>query len=246
MKFTEKRLFLNLGLIFCAIQALLYVPVHLAYTGVFSEESILTVIIGAFTSALTEFAAFLLPLAAAAVIFISYAYGGLAHALPRVLFFSVPYLLCAVPSNYLTYLSIFDTSGALFFSLLISLFIVFAVTVQMLALFGVICFFYRMPKEERFGEKALSALKSADMFDFSNPFAKGLFGAVAVQFVLSLIPEIIETVTYFINRSGAYRTEELFTIIFTYLFMALEILLAYILVYKVKDKLIYERLMENN
>ncbi len=245
MRFIEKRLFLKSGLIFCAIQALLYIPVHLSYTGVISEDGgTAAVIFGALTSALSELAAFALPVIAGMILFLSYAYKGAPHAIPRVFFFSLPYLVCSVPANYLNYLAWFDTSGAIFFSFLISLFVLITVTAQMLALFGVICFFFRLPKEKRFDRSSLSPIESEDMFDFSNPLSKGIFGAVIVQFVITLVPELIETVTYFIERSGTYRTGELFTIVFTYLFMAAEILITYIVAYKLKNRIVYERLAE--
>ncbi len=244
MRFVEKQLFLRSGLVFCVIQALLYIPIHLSYTGaVSSDGGVAAIVFGAVCSALSELAAFLLPIIAATILFLSYAYSGLAHALPRVFFFSLPYLLCSIPSNYLSYLALFDTAGALFFSLLVSLFVLISVSAQILALFGVICFFYRFPRESRFDKKTLAEIEERDMFNFSNPLAKGIFGAVILQFIFTLVPEVIEAFTYFIEESGTYRINELFTIVFTFLFTALEILVAYITAYKLKNKIIYERLI---
>ncbi len=247
MNFTEKRLFLKSGLVFCLIQAILYIPVHMSYLSSFENWSLTGVVVfGAVASALSDLASFILPVIAATIIFISFAYKGAFHAIPKVLIFSLPYIISSVPEYYLMFLSAFDSPGALFFSGIYSLIIFAAVTAQMLALFGVICFFFRLPKDARFDKKTLSPLEDTDMFDFSNRFAKGLFGAVFVQFLISLIPEIISTVSYIIDNEGTYRIGEILTIVFTFLFVTLEMGLAYVIAYKLKSKLIYERLVNED
>lgn len=247
MKFIERRLFLPCAGIFSIIQILLYVPQHLSYTDALSDLSdTAAVIIGALTSALTNFASFALPVFAAMLLFVSYAYRGLAHALPRVFFFSLPYLLGTVPKYYIYFLSYFDSLGAFFFSAFYSLVIVLIITVQILALFGIICFFFRLKGEPRFGRTLLMPLEGEDAFDLSNPFAKGLFFATLVQFIITLIPEIKETVSYIGESKGSYRPLEIFTVVMTFLFILLEMLVSYIGTFKLKNKLLRERLIDGD
>ena len=244
MNFTEKRLFLKSGLIYALIQIILYIPIHLTYTGGFENApEFLTLSVGILSSALSEFAYFSLPIFAAVILFVSYAHKGFMHALPRALVFSLPYFISALPEYYLIYLKAFDSSGAIFFSFVISLLIVFAVTAQILALVGIICFFVRFPKSDRFEKKALEPLCITDMSDFSKPFAKGLLFAVLAQFLISFITEVVTVVTYIIENSGTYRTSELITIVLTFLFIALELLLTYIFAFKLKNKLIENRVL---
>lgn len=247
MKFIERHLFLHCSLAFCIIQALLYIPQHLAYTGAVADLSDgVAVALGAITSALTNFASFALPVFAAAVLFISYAYRGLAHALPRVLFFSVPYIVGTVPQYYINFLSYFDSYGAIFFSLVYSALIVLMITAQMLALFGVICFFFRLNGEARFDRATLAPLEAKDALDISDPFAKGLFAAVLLQFTITVIPEIKDTVSFIIEGKGTYGAMEILTVMMTFLFILSEMLITYILTFKLKDKLIRERLIEDD
>lgn len=247
MIFKEKRLFLKSSLIFCLIQLILYIPIHITYTG--GMESIpptLAVIIGALTAALSDFAAFALPVFAALVLFLSYAYNGFWHALPRVFAFSLPYVIGALPENYLIYLAYFDSAGALFFSVVITVFIVLAVSAQILALLGIICFFFKMPKVQRFEKETLLPILEEDAFDFSKPFAKGLFFAVLAQFLLSFIIETVSTVNYIADNAGTYMTSELITVVLSYLFLALELFITYVAAYKIKNVLLQKRLAEKS
>ncbi len=245
MNFIEKRLFLKSGLIFCLIQIILYVPIHLSYTDALNGLGGGAVVIGALSSALSELASFILPLAAACILFVSYAFRGAFHAIPRVLVFSLPYILGTAPEYYLVFLQAFDSLGALFFAVIYSLIIFAAVTAQMLLLFGIICFFFRFPQKDRFGRRALEPLCKEDMFDFSEPFAKGLFAAVLVQFAVALVPEIIDTVKFIVNNRGTILISEILTILFTFVFIVFEMIVSYIFVYKLKNKLLYERLSED-
>ncbi len=247
MIFTEKRLFLKISLAFCLIQLILYIPIHITYTGeMLSIPATLAVIIGALTAALSDIAAFALPVFAALVLFLSYAYNGFWHALPRVFAFSLPYIIGALPENYLAYLAYFDSAGALFFSVIITLLIVLAVSAQILALLGIMCFFFKMPKVNRFEKKTLLPILESDPFDFSKPLAKGLFFTVLVQFLLSFIRETVSTVNYIIDNEGTYMTSELITVVLSYLFLALELFVTYVVVYKIKNVLVEKRVAERS
>ena len=68
MNFTEKRLFLKSGLLYALIQIILYIPIHLTYTGGFENApEFLTLSVGILSSALSEFAYFSLPIFAAVI-----------------------------------------------------------------------------------------------------------------------------------------------------------------------------------
>ena len=238
MRFNERRLFLKLGLIFAAIHLVLYLPVHISYQEFFGDAGAgLQLALGIAVSFLGEVANFILPIVAATVIFISYAYNGAAHAMPRVLFSALPYLVSAVPENYLKYLAYTDSVGAIGFSLLISLFTVLIFSVEVLALFGVMCIFCRVREGNGF-----SSLEADAMFDFSLPFTRAqLFSCVTV-FAIRFITEAVSTVSYIVAVAGAYRMREILTIVFTFLFITLLFVLSYVLAYRVKEKLLDNRL----
>ena len=88
-------------------------------------------------------------------------------------------------------------------------------------------------------------LEEENSFDFSKPLAKGFFAAAFVQFLITFIPSVVDTVSYIIDKKGTYRFNELITIVLTFLFITLELVLAYTAVYKMKNKLIYERLLDD-
>ena len=229
MQFNEKRLFLKLGLLYAAIHLILYLPVHISYQDFFADAPAgVQLALGIAVSVLSEAASFVLPLLAAAVLFISYAYRGLSHALPRVLLLSLPYYT--------------DSAGAILTSVLLSLLTVIIITLEMLALFGVICFFCRLPKEQRAESRELLSLEKNEMFNFSLPFTKGLFAASLTVFAVRFITEAFSTVSYIISDAGSYRARELMTIVFTYLFITALFALSYIITYKIKSLLIESRL----
>ena len=243
MQFNEKRLFLKLGLLYAAIHLILYLPVHISYQDFFADAPAgVQLALGIAVSVMSEAVSFILPLIAAAVLFISYAYRGLSHALPRVLLLSLPYIVSLLPDNYLKYLYYTDSAGAILTSVLLSLLTVIIITLEMLALFGVICFFCRLPKEQRAESRELSSLAKNEMFNFSLPFTKGLFAASLTVFAVRFITEAFSTVSYIISDAGSYRARELMTIVFTYLFITALFALSYIITYKIKSLLIESRL----
>ncbi len=246
MRFDSKRLFLKYGLIFALIEFLLYIPVHISYMDFFADAGTgFQTFWGILISLTSEVALFALPVFGALLLFIYYVYNGFARTLPRVFAFSLPYAIGSIPENYLVYLKMFDSEGALFFSAVLTLGIILIVTVQMLALFGIICFFVKLPREaERFSKKAVGIIECEDYTDFSKPFAKGLFAATFVQFLITFIPEAVSTVEYIIEKSGTYRTNEIVTIVLTLFFIIAELVFVYIFAYKFKNRLLDERLYE--
>lgn len=245
MRFFEKGLFLKLGLTFSLIHVLLYLPVHLAYQDFVSDaDKWVQIALGVWVSFAAEIASFVLPLVASAVLFISYAYKGAAHALLRVFVFALPYFISALPENYLTFLNYFDSKGAVFFALLFAVITVISVAAEILVLFGVIAFFYRFPKDKRFDAKVTLELEVGETFDFSNRFAKGALMASLLIFAVKLITEIVSTVSYIVDARGNFMTDEIVTVIATYVFLAAAWVVSYVITFKAKKRIIEYRLDE--
>lgn len=72
-------------------------------------------------------------------------------------------------------------------------------------------------------EQLLALDSPAKPFDFSHPWSLGLFGATFALFVVSVLREIVDTVSYLIDYAGYYRMEEIIYMTACYLFVLLEL-----------------------
>ena len=247
MKLNDKKLFIKLSLIYALIHLCLYIPVHLTYQAWFAGAPAgVKTAFGIIISLSSEIASFVLPVFAATVIFISFMYGTFTRSVLRILFFSLPYLISFLPENYILYLSVTDSIGALLSALGSSLISIFIVSLEIFVLFGIMYFFCRPPKIDRQSSVAAISISENAMFDFSVPFTKALFMASLVKFIISLIYVIIDTVSYAVKYVGSYRTSEILTIVFTFIFTVLLWMATYTAVYELKCVLIKRRLVPDD
>lgn len=208
----------------------------LYYLSTYILESAALVYISSYFSEVTYM---LLPLITAAFILRSYMKSGFGKAMLYALPFCVTEILYLFPYRAfeLAYEG-YEITATLLFAILITLITVILNYAKTLFLLFIIIFLTRIfakPKSKRKNDLN-DSLADCGAFDFSNPETKGIFAASLNVFILSLISEIIDTVSFLLSYSGTYRTGEILYILFRYVFILAMLIISHALAYYIKKQ----------
>ncbi len=201
---------------------------------------------------LEKLVGFFIPAAIGAILFATE--GRIGRALLRSVTLNLPILIYSIPYCYLYSLSLgYDSINGLLISVGLSAAGLFIQWLHAAALYFVAGAaaalpLYRRSKEalppmraarSTSAEKralwkaawsdARSEIRAGRVFSFESAGNVGIFAAVFVDFAFRVVMELISTVSFFIEAEGLFSASEIFTIIFTYLFLLAELILIYFL-----------------
>ena len=246
---TNKRNFLIIALSFISINiatfCLFYIPnfviVDLS-SSVYDTWRLITTFA-------TKFADFLLPAAAATVLFLGYERLGARKTLLRAVILALPRVFYILPYYYLQFWGVGnDSIEAISLAALASLFGVAVFYGESILLLYIVRVFSRLPilkelkkslpvnlqkntpkdvmttlKKTANGVVASSA-QDRSVFDLDSPITFGILAASFTEFCISLIFELWNYVGYFIEYAGDYRTDEIIELTSYLVFLAVELL----------------------
>jgi len=72
-------------------------------------------------------------------------------------------------------------------------------------------------------------------FDFSEEFTVGTFFAGVLIFIINLVREVIDTVSYLIAYAGEYRLGEILYIVVSFIMILAELILCQLVIFKIKN-----------
>ena len=208
----------------------------LYYISTYITESAAMIYISSYFSEITYM---LFPLITAAFIHSTYKKHSFGKAMLLAIPFSLVEILYLFPYRAceLAYDG-YEITVTLLFAILIALITVILNYAKALFLLFIIIFLTRIfakPKSKRKNDLN-DSLADCGAFDFSNPETKGIFAASLNVFILSLISEIIDTVSFLLSYSGTYRTGEILYILFRYVFILAMLIISHALAYYIKKQ----------
>lgn len=216
---------------FCACALILSLMQFLFFyipNGFFYESAALIFI----SSYIINFVEALLPPLAAMIIFLSREVGIKNKILPCI-FVSLTRLFYSFPYYYVYYVSdVFNSAESIMLSLILSLVFVLFFFLQTF-----ICILIMNYIEMR-SNKNSSDRKPAKLFNFEDHVNFGIVLSVLFVFVIFFIRECINTVQYLTENSGSYRTEEILTVVLSYLIIFIFSFINYIIAVSIKNKII--------
>lgn len=197
---------------------------------------------------LNKFIEFALPALASCLLIKAYTDGGMQRVSCKSIFFALARIIYLLPYYYLYFIAYgYDSVESILLSLAVSLFSAALMWGHLLLLFLImrevstaIAIKDKVANLPKLQEKKIrdenikklaalnrksfgSANEIGGMFDFSCPLVAGIFAAVFGEFVINLVREIIDTVTYLVDFAGYYRIEEIVTITALFLFLMIEL-----------------------
>ena len=145
-------------------------------------------------------------------------------------------LFYTVPFYYVYFVSLgYGLGEALVLILiqtLISLFLSFARLVILCAIFLYV--YQRVIK--KYKEQTVK-VDTGSIFDLQNPTNAAIFASCGFVFLISLVREIFETVSFLIEAFGTYRTDEIIYIVVRYLFLFITLIVSYATAQKLHIKI---------
>lgn len=202
---------------------LFYIP-----NGFFYESTALLLV----SSYTINFLEALFPLLAALIIFLSRDSGIKNKILPCV-FISLIRLFYSVPYYYIYYVSdVFNSAEAIALAFIVSIMFVLFFFLQTF-----VCIMI-MNYTERRSFNNVEGRNPASVFDFDNHVNFGIVLSVLFGFIILLVRECVNTVQYLTENSGSYRTEEILTVVLSYLIIFVFSFINYLIAVFIKNKII--------
>ena len=155
---------------------------------------------------------------------------------------SLPRLVYLVPYYYLYYMSEgYDSIESLGLLLIRSLFMLVLLTIEMHLYFGAACFAAR-----RAEGKDWSFYTPSGLFDFSVGATVGIFAISFAKFIMNILSEGVDIITYLIDYGEFYSAGEIYLMLakFTLAFIAL--FLSHVLVMAFRGRFIKRTYTEEN
>ena len=210
--------------LFSFVQFLLfYVPF-----GFFYESRWLLIL----SSHLTNFFEAFFPVVAALIIFLTRE-NALKNKIVPCILISLTRLFYSVPYYYIYYVSdVFNSIEAIILAFLVSV-----LYISFFFLQTFICIFIINYIEKRAKKEACDR-EFAKLFNVDDHINFGIALSVIFVFVIFFIREAVSTVRYLIDNSGSYRTQEIVTIVFSYLLLFIFSFIHYIIAAFIKNRLL--------
>lgn len=192
---------------------------------------------------LIEFFNFLLPLAVAVAVFHAFTSGGFKSAFVCAIFFSMSKIIYLLPTGYLNFMSAgYISSDAILLSLLEAL--LYSALLYCISVLLFLLMLFATGKFAKIDCKNPEAIKKEGakrgFFDFSIPIALSFFSCALVPFVISLVKEVIDTVTFLLNYSGTYRLSEILYILMRFVFILVYLFASHVICIGFKNLLFKE------
>ena len=208
----------------------------LYYISTYITESAAMIYISSYFSEITYM---LFPLITAAFIHSTYKKHSFGKAMLLAIPFSLAEILYLFPYRAfeLAYDG-YEITVTLLFAILIALITVILNYAKALFILFIIIFLPRIFAKQKGKTKfhVKGELSDGGAFDFSNPEAKGIFGASLTVFIFAVISEIIDTVGFLLNYSGTYRASEILYILFRYIFILAMLIISHATAYYAKKQ----------
>ncbi len=259
---SNKRLFSISALFFCVANLFLFliffiqnyvIEAHLEY-------------IEYAASFIGKFVDFALPPIAAALLLFPYLKNGIRDALIKAIFLALPRIIYLFPYNYLYHTAGgYEPTKAIYLSALLTVLGVALAWAHIVILFLLIrmtairsiakslasdlppSVSKTMPVDlrKKLNQEAKISLGTninfTGAFDFSVPLTVGIFAAAFGEFIVNLMREIIDTVTYLVNFAGYYRIGETIYITLGFVFLIIELLTVHLIAYHLFKKINLKR-----
>lgn len=201
--------------------ALRTAPVWLVYANYFYNEAV----------------KFVFPTAVAALMIAARRLYSMKYAFARSWVLLLPMLIYTLPSYYTQYFAMtLDTLEAVAFSLINALFDLLIFYAQAVVTYFLVIWFTRLHARRTRGADISDLIDSHDPFNLSNSLSFAFFTVVALRFLVLLVLEVIETMSFLINFSNSYTIDEVIYIILSYVFLLGELLFAQWFSLYVKNK----------
>ena len=182
---------------------------------------------------LTSFLEELFPPIAALVIFLTRNEDKKSKVIPCILI-SLTRLIYSIPYYYIYYVSdVFNSSEAILLALLVSILFLGAFFLQTF-----VCVLL-MNYAERRANKTFEERQRAKMFDVDDHVNFGIILSVMLVFIIFFIREAVSTVQYLIESSGTYRSEEILSIVGSFLLIFIFAFIHYVLITLLKNALLH-------
>ncbi len=217
--------------IFCFSVAILSFAEFLLYyipNGFFYEN---TPLLYAASYLINFLEALLVPLSAM-IIFLSKKTSIKSKILPCILI-SLLRVFYSVPYYYIYYVSdVFNSIEAILLAFLVSIFFLSFFFLQTF-----ICILIMNYTEKRSGGETCEREKTK-LFDLENHLNFGIALSILFVFVIFFIREAIATVEYLTENASSYRSEEILTIVLSFLVLFVFSFIHYVITVKVKNKIV--------
>ncbi len=187
----------------------------------------------------TEIVRFVLPIASALAIFVTYAKASIGKCFLHTLFYTLPWLIYLFPYNAYKYayggLVIEDV---FIYASLETLFILAMLYLVSLVLSFIMIFAaHLLLSRKKAPFKKSAVLIGDDPLDFNSPSAIGIFSGCFTLFLYNLIREIIDTVDFIGYADGVYENAEIIYMVFKYVFILGMLLASYFAAHRMKRSL---------
>lgn len=171
---------------------------------------------------------------------------GTRYALLRGWVLSLPLIIYAVPSYYVYYLSItYDSLEAIIYALANTLFDLAVFYLQTVIGYLLVMWLTRLHARRARGADIGDLIDVHSPFDLSESFSFAFFITVALRFLVLLVIEIIDTVSFLNDFSENYRVGEIVYMLLSYLFLLGELLFSQWFSLHIKNKLLNQKREEN-
>ena len=189
---------------------------------------------------LTQIVNSLFPMIVATVMLVIYAEASLSKSLIKSIPYTLTLLLYLFPywSFYFAYQMI-EISGVMLLSLLYTAGYLIIAYIKSLLLFLLMIFFIKIfASRENSDYTIKAAIKERDALDFSKPITKSIFSAAFALFIYNVLLELLTaTIPYFKDSIGIYLTEEIISLVLSYIVILAILLITHFAAFLVKNKL---------
>ena len=196
-----------------------------------------------------KFLEFITPSLGAAVLFLGWQDGGIKKALLRALALSLPRMIYLLPYYYVYYIvNFYDSAESISLSLLVSVFGTALLFGYMLLLSYLMRVMSRVPfikemkeylplnQRERMPkdvkrtlivkseQRVFAEMKVGGVFNFGQAECLGIFASVFATFIIELVREMTDSISFIIEYSGDLYPDEIIYIVVCYVFLLAELL----------------------
>ncbi len=240
MKYSTKRIASRAFLIYAAVNAFTYVFAHVAY--LFAND-VIGEIFEYVSFYLSKSVEFLAPPIIAAIAFLIYGAEGKRASFRFTLAVSSARALYALPYYYIIFVNnyAYDSLEAILLSLLATLLIIILTCLGALISIAVcILVLKRIAKHsgKNIKDELPAAPARAPISDFLAEDNLPALTFALLRFGFSLITELIDTVSFFIEYRSDYTSEEIITILASFTLLFCLLVLSYLVASKVRNALI--------
>ena len=233
MKINEKRIFKISLISLAALNLLAFIVYHL--TMITFPGSVSAYIFFYFS----EIVDFIMPLFIATMLYAAYTVKGQAHALIRAIPYSLTTLLCKFPSYAYDYAyQKIEIDGVMFYSALYSLFDLLVTYLEVTVLFLLIMVVVKIYKNKKEISDTAEIFVCTKPLDLEAPINLGIMASCVAMFIYKLVKEIIDNVTFFKRYIDTYSVEDIVYISFRYIYLLALLILSYIAITLIKNKLL--------